>query len=149
MKNILYIIAFTGILFACSSEGKESTEGTKLEVLANAETNFGLDGMTCAHGCAARIEEKLNKMEGVASAKVDFEAKTAWVSFDNNVTSETKFTEMIEGLNDHQYKVVKEPSNTKVNKESNESDNESKEIGKVLNLDFELPNILDFFTNIL
>lgn len=149
MRKLVYLVAFTGILFACSSESKEVTEEVKKEVVANAETNFGLEGMTCAHGCAARIEDKLNKMEGVADAKVDFEAKTAWVSFDNNVTSEAKFTEMIEGLNDNQYKVVKEASTTKVNEEESESSTETNEISKVLSLDFELPNILDFFTNII
>lgn len=149
MRKLVYLVAFTGILFACSSESKEVTEEVKKEVVANAETNFGLEGMTCAHGCAARIEDKLNKMEGVADAKVDFEAKTAWVSFDNNVTSEAKFTEMIEGLNDNQYKVVKETSTTKVNEEESESTTETNEISKVLSLDFELPNILDFFTNII
>lgn len=149
MRKLVYLVAFTGILFACSSESKEVTEEVKKEVVANAETNFGLEGMTCAHGCAARIEDKLNKMEGVANAKVDFEAKTAWVSFDNNVTSEAKFTEMIEELNDNQYKVVKEASTTKVNEEESESTTETNEISKVLSLDFELPNILDFFTNII
>lgn len=149
MRKLVYLVAFTGILFACSSESKEVTEEVRKEVVANAETNFGLEGMTCAHGCAARIEDKLNKMEGVADAKVDFEAKTAWVSFDNNVTSEAKFTEMIEELNDNQYKVVKEASTTKVNEEESESTTETNEISKVLSLDFELPNILDFFTNII
>lgn len=149
MRKLVYLVAFTGILFACSSESKEVTEEVKKEVVANAETNFGLEGMTCAHGCAARIEDKLNKMEGVADAKVDFEAKTAWVSFDNNVTSEAKFTEMIEGLNDNQYKVVKEASTTKVNEDESESTTETNEIGNVLSFDFELPNILDFFTNII
>lgn len=149
MRKLVYLVAFTGVLFACSTESKEVTEEVKKEVVANAEINFGLEGMTCAHGCAARIENKLNKMEGVADAKVDFEAKTAWVSFDNNVTSEAKFTEMIEALNDNQYKVVKEASTTKVNEEESESSTESSEISKVLSLDFELPNILDFFTNII
>jgi mercuric ion binding protein len=149
MKNIIYIVAFTGILFACSFDSKEVTEVIKTEVLANTETKFGLEGMTCAHGCAARIEEKLNKMDGVASAKVDFETKEAWVSFDNNITNNVNFKEMIEALNDNQYKVVKEPSNTSVNEEYSESISETTEIGNVLNLDFELPNILDFFTNII
>lgn len=149
MKNLIYIVAFTSILFACSSDNDVVTDEHKTEVLANAETKFGLEGMSCEVGCAARIEDKLNKMEGVSSAKVDFEAKEAWVSFDNNVTNEAKFKEMIEGLNDNQYKVVKEPSNTSVNEEESESNTESPEIGNVLNIDFELPNILDFFTNII
>lgn len=149
MKNLIYILAFTGVLFACSSDSKEVTEEVKTEVLANSETKFFIEGMACAHACAGPIEEKLNKMEGVASAKVDFDTKEAWVSFDKNITNEAKFKEMIEGLNDNQYKVVNEPSNTNTNEESNESNIETTEIGNVLNIDFELPNILDFFTNII
>lgn len=149
MKKIIYVVAFTGVLFACSSDSKEVTEETKTEVLANAETKFVIEGMVCAHGCAGPIQEKLAKMEGVADAKVDFDTKEVWVSFDNNVTNEAKFKEMIEGLNDNQYKVGKEASNTTVNEVKSESNTDNKEIGNVLNLDFELPNILDFFTNII
>lgn len=149
MKKLIYILAFTSVLFACSSSREEVTEDTKSEVLANTETKFAIEGMVCAHACAGPLEEKLNKMEGVASAKVDFDAKEAWVSFDNNITNEAKFKEMIEGLNDNQYKVIKEPSNTSVNEDDSESNTETTEIGNVLNLDFELPNILDFFTNII
>lgn len=64
-------------------EYKEEVE--KKEIAENAtlaKTQFNIDGMTCAVGCAAKIEKSLAKMEGVASAKVDFENKTAVVEYD-------------------------------------------------------------------
>lgn len=60
-------------------------EVKKKEIAENAtlaKTQFNIEGMTCAVGCAAKIEKSLAKMEGVASAKVDFESKTAVVEYD-------------------------------------------------------------------
>jgi len=45
------------------------------------KAEFKIDGMTCAIGCAKRIEDKLASMEGVKSAKVDFEQKLAMVEY--------------------------------------------------------------------
>lgn len=47
-----------------------------------AKAEFGIDGMTCAMGCAKTIEKKLSKMEGVKSVKVDFDKKLAMVEYD-------------------------------------------------------------------
>ena len=41
-----------------------------------------IEGMTCAIGCAASIEKKLNRTTGIVSATVDFESKTALVAYD-------------------------------------------------------------------
>ncbi|MDG1885099.1 MAG: heavy metal-associated domain-containing protein [Flavobacteriaceae bacterium] len=54
--------------------------------------------MTCAIGCAATIEKNLKKTQGIASAEVDFESKTAWVIYDakqlnlENITTVVKTT---------------------------------------------------------
>ncbi len=54
--------------------------------------------MTCEIGCAARIEKKVAASEGVAAAKVDFDAKTAYVSFDPNITSFANIQSTVEKL---------------------------------------------------
>ena len=56
---------------------KEIAAATKPET-----ASFHIEGMTCAMGCAKTIEKKLADMDGVQSATVDFEAKTATVNFD-------------------------------------------------------------------
>ena len=48
-----------------------------------AQVRLDLDGMTCA-SCAARIEKKLNKVEGV-DATVNFATEQATVTYDPGV----------------------------------------------------------------
>ena len=51
-----------------------SSDAKKLDPNATyAKAEFGIEGMTCAMGCAKTIEKKMAKMDGVKSAKVDFE----------------------------------------------------------------------------
>ena len=69
-----------------------------------SNVSFAIQGMTCEIGCAARIEKKVTAMEGVASNKVDFEAKTAYVSFDSITISFDNLKTTIESLGDD-YKV--------------------------------------------
>ncbi|WP_179375349.1 cation transporter [Winogradskyella wichelsiae] len=47
-----------------------------------AKVEFGIEGMTCAMGCAKTIEKKMAKMDGVKSAKVDFDTRLAMVEYD-------------------------------------------------------------------
>ncbi len=57
-------------------------ETSKEDLAANYnKAEFKIDGMTCSIGCAKRIEGKLAAMEGVKSAKVDFEQKLAMVEY--------------------------------------------------------------------
>lgn len=65
--------------------------------------SFPIEGMTCQVGCAARIEKKVAAAEGVASSKVDFEGKTAYVSFDASKTSFANIKTTIEGLGGDYY----------------------------------------------
>lgn len=47
-----------------------------------AKVQFNVEGMTCAVGCAAKIEKSLNNMDGIKTATVNFETKTAVVEYD-------------------------------------------------------------------
>ena len=97
----LAIIALT--LTAITSCNKEQTEAEtiivntiektteKAEILAEnlKTTTFNIEGMSCQVNCASKIEKSLNNMDGIGTAKVDFETKTATVSYDSGkVTSE-------------------------------------------------------------
>jgi Cu+-exporting ATPase len=59
-------------------------------LLAKAE--FNIDGMTCAIGCAAKIEKSLVNMNGIKTATVDFENKIATVEYDMGQLNEKKLT---------------------------------------------------------
>ena len=80
-------------LFACKKDLKETEvvtvnnieETKKVAIPENAtiaKVNFNIDGMTCAIGCAAKIEKSLANMQGVKTAEVNFENKTATVEYD-------------------------------------------------------------------
>lgn len=148
MKKFFAYLSVILFSVACSSNESAKKENN---VVANTKAEFTIDGMTCPHGCAAPIESKLSRMEGVSNAKVDFESKTAVVSFDNSVVKFEDFKKKIESLNDNQYAVTKNKeenvttsSNSHVSSSSNQQDFQD-----IWKTDFELPNVLDFFTNII
>src|SRR5246127_1045402 len=62
----------------------QSSAGTATE--AEQAVDLTIGGMTCA-SCAARIEKKLNKLDGV-TATVNFATEKAAVTFPGTVTSE-------------------------------------------------------------
>ena len=91
----LCIVAVLALSFtACKDEAKPEVKTVDVEVSEKdvaqtldpnatyAKVEFGIDGMTCAMGCAKTIENKMAKMDGVKSAKVDFDKKMAKVEYD-------------------------------------------------------------------
>ena len=99
MKNLKFIaiIAFAlTTLVACKKETKEL-----------ATTNLTIDGMTCEIGCAKLIEGKLQGLNGVKEAKVDFETKTASITYDVSQQDITSLTATVEKAGGGElYKVV-------------------------------------------
>ena len=80
----------------------------RLEIAAAnlQEASFKIDGMTCAIGCAKTIEEELNGLDGVKAAKVDFEKKSATISFDKTILSPEIITKVVQATGDGKtYKV--------------------------------------------
>ena len=97
----LLVLLFISCNTAPKPEKKSVThlEYTKVELSAElAHISFPIEGMTCEVGCAARIEKKVAASKGVMSSKVDFEGKTAYVSFDPSKTSFDAIRTTIEGL---------------------------------------------------
>jgi len=70
-----------------TAEPAEKTENiTHKENTDMKQITLNIEGMSCGH-CSARVEKALNTIEGV-SAKVNLEAKTAAVTYPENVTVE-------------------------------------------------------------
>lgn len=113
------IIAISGLLFAsCKDNKAEATTETasaetaapkvKKEIAtANLQTaSFTIEGMTCAIGCAATIQEELTGLDGVQTAKVDFDKKLATVTFDKTVQTPESLTKIVQATGDGKtYKV--------------------------------------------
>ncbi len=113
MKNIISLFVIATIFFSCKNETKAeiktvevATETVKkLDPNATyAKAEFTINGMTCAMGCAATIEKKIAKMDGVKSAKVDFDKKLAMVEYDNALVTPTLLEETVTKVGDT-YKV--------------------------------------------
>lgn len=108
MKNLktAALIALISIAFvSCKKENTETTENettpetSTTEMAANLETaSFHIEGMTCEIGCAKLIEDKLSGLKGVSKAKVDFEKKTATVTFENGKQTPETLVETVEAI---------------------------------------------------
>ena len=132
MKNFklnLVILLICVAVWSCKNETEpeikiiktsESLANAKMDndkILAKAE--FNIEGMTCAIGCAKTIEKKLAKMDGVKSAKVDFEKKLAQVEYDesivNTVSLENTVTKASDSYSVNDMKTVDFFSNETIN----------------------------------
>ena len=65
---------------------------------------YRVDGMMCAVNCPMKVNQSLDGVEGIKSCKVDFEAKTATVIFDDEKIDREKIAKTI--ANGTYYKVM-------------------------------------------
>jgi Cu+-exporting ATPase len=95
MKSFQYILLTALIIITVGCKNEKSAEIKTIEVselpeakidenATYAKAEFTVNGMTCEIGCAKTIEKKLAQMDGVTSAKVDFERKLAMVEYNEN-----------------------------------------------------------------
>jgi len=70
---------------------------------ANMETlNFDIEGMTC-NGCAAHVENEVNKLSGIISVTASYDNENATVTFDKSKTTKE---DIIKAINGTGYKVI-------------------------------------------
>ena len=109
IKKILLVVAIATFTFSCknNAEAEVKTVEHTTEAVAKLDPNatyakaeFTIEGMTCAMGCAATIEKKIAKMEGVKSSKVDFEKKLAMVEYDVAKVSPEALTKTVSSVAD-------------------------------------------------
>ncbi|MGH1386477.1 heavy-metal-associated domain-containing protein [Kordia sp.] len=96
MKKIVFVCAMALAIVSCKNNTTPETisvdtqtktvkkETSKSDLAANYnKAELKIEGMSCAMSCAKRIEGKLAAMEGVKSAKVDFDQKLAMVEYND------------------------------------------------------------------
>ena len=109
VKQTLLTLTFALVAISCKNDKVVKTEETATtetetstnakEIAANPKTaSFEIEGMTCEIGCANLIEGKLNKLDGVTEAKVDFETKTATVTYNADKLNQKKLTKTVESV---------------------------------------------------
>lgn len=144
MKHLILILTASILLFACSNEKSPQ------EVLANTNSSFVIEGMTCEEMCAKRIEDKIARTAGVKDCTVDFENNKATLSYDNKTADIKTIVSMIEEMADNKYSIkeVKTESISSSNGDINSS--ESNETNQILSgSNFQMPNLLEYFRNII
>jgi len=119
LKNILVVALISLSVIACKNDVKPEVKTVDTEVASEVNTNeakqidpnatfakaeFSIEGMTCAMGCAKSIEKKIAKMDGVKSAKVDFEKEIAMVEYNEAKVTTNSLEEAVAKAGDT-YKV--------------------------------------------
>ena len=104
-KLFLSSVLLLSLIVGC---GQSKPSELKEEVIEVADTKAELivEGMSCQVGCAAYIDEELEKMDGIISSEVDFETKKASISYDNSLVSEHDIANVINTLKDSSYSVA-------------------------------------------
>lgn len=110
--KIITALAISGlVLVSCKKEEDKSlaiinadktvTKEHKAIAAENVQTaSFTIEGMTCAVGCAKTIEKELSNLEGVEKAAVDFDKKTATVTFDKTIQNPESLTKVVQETGD-------------------------------------------------
>ncbi|KRD59987.1 heavy metal transporter [Flavobacterium sp. Root935] len=118
ISRILIAATIAGLaLVSCKKEEDKSLQVVNAEKSAPKEhkaiapenlqtASFTIKGMTCAVGCAKTIEEELANLDGVDKASVDFDKKTATVSYDKTIQNPESLTKVVQDTGDGKtYKV--------------------------------------------
>ncbi len=86
-------------------EFKEKVKDLGYEVIQE-KIEFDISGMTCA-ACATKIEKRINKMEGVSSANVNFALETISVEYDD---TQVQSSDMIAAVKKLGYELIPKQS---------------------------------------
>lgn len=109
----IHLMAIAVLFLATATVScKKNTEATpevkkeKVAAVKPEKASMHIEGMTCAIGCAKTIESKLNDLDGVQKAAVDFDKKTATIEYDATIQTPDALAKIIEGVADGKtYKV--------------------------------------------
>lgn len=116
VKQVLLAVTLSLFAVNCKNEKVKVSQEIASKPVENVKpipsnpktATFEIEGMTCAVGCANLIEGKLSKLDGVAEAKVDFESKTATVTYNADQLNLQKITKTVEAVGGGKlYKVSK------------------------------------------
>ncbi len=164
-KSLLLIgaIAFIG-LTSCGGEDATNDESTAVATevveITGSESktlaNLSINGMVCEMNCVSSVKTTLADLDGVNDLEIDFdparETDVAVVNFDPSKVSEQDMVKAIQALYDGQYEVT----NVKIEKyvvgeETSEAEEDSEattttETGVNTEVNYEFPNIVEFFT---
>ena len=78
MKQIIFLLAYTGFLLA-----------------GEATAIYKVEGMMCNKNCPMKVKQSLEGVDGVKTCNVDFDSKTATVTYDDEKIDRKKISDTI------------------------------------------------------
>lgn len=112
MKLIFYSL-ITAVLFSCQETSEKSkplsVKKTKsIEVQANSQADFAVEGMVCQMGCGGSIRKELKMTGAVERVEVNFveeqKEQVVHVQYDSTLISTQKMTSILTTINNQQFK---------------------------------------------
>jgi len=112
MKMFYYSLVVV-VLFSCQETKEKSVplnvKQTKpVEVHANSQADFNVEGMVCQMGCGGSIRKELKKTGAVERVEVNFveeqKEQVVHVQYDSTLISTQKMTSILTSINDRQFK---------------------------------------------
>ncbi len=144
--KLLASVLFVSLAFACSNATTEAEQNTTVTVSTTALASMGIDGMVCAAGCAAKIQDELASTEGVINCEVNFATELASIEYDPKVVSEQELIGAIEGVHGgDQYKVTSTGEPVKEEKGGTANSEDDETLFELPHVEF--PSIFDIIRN--
>ena len=112
MKTIFYTL-ITAVLFSCQETSVKSkplsVKKTKsIDVQANSQAEFAVEGMVCQMGCGGSIRKELKLTGAVERVEVNFveelKEQVVHVQYDSTKIAIQKITSILNSINDRQFK---------------------------------------------
>ena len=112
MKMFFYSLV-VAVLFSCQETSEKSVplpvKKTKLlQVQANSQADFKVEGMVCQMGCGGSIRKELKMTGAVERVEVNFveeqKEQVVHVQYDSTLISTQKMTSILTSINDRQFK---------------------------------------------
>jgi len=91
---MIALILILGTSLGCSKDKKKDNPQVKVDCVITLDVT----GMTCGGGCPPRIEEALNRVEGVATSKASYEQGNAIVQCGGSLCKTDGFKPLVEAV---------------------------------------------------
>jgi len=78
MNQIIFLLAYVGFLFA-----------------GEATAIYKVEGMMCNKNCPMKVKQSLEGIDGVKTCNVDFDSKTATITYDDEKIDSKKISDTI------------------------------------------------------
>lgn len=153
MKKLILLTLSMSVLFFACSDKSESDDVT------NAVAEFEVEGMVCEMGCGATLRKGLYETGFISEVKVDYDeenpSNAIKVYFDNKNITTDKMEEIIESLNENQFKAnlisVEELSSSDQKKyREKHSESSAKPSGvKASTQTFSIPNLTELLNSLI